>query len=126
MLSTNVLRFHVFFKHGQVDLKGEKVVFASEMARVEKIAIEENDLGQNTDELYMQHAANGMLPIVLDFISNKGLSDNVFLLCAKGNNSGDAYLLGNLLLQNNYKVTAFQLNSFEECSKSVFFTIETI
>lgn len=96
-----------------VAVEGQKVVFATEMARIEKKAIAE---GSGTSREYMLKAADGIFEVVLNYIHEKSLSSNVILVCGKGNNAGDAYSVGEKLLENDFLVKAYQVFPIDECS----------
>lgn len=100
-------------KNHPVPLEGEKITTASDMALMEKRAIYEHDA---TDEEYMTEAANAMFRVILDYHMQHNLPNKVYLLCNKGNNSGDAYSIGELLLSRDFSVTAYQFISLSESS----------
>lgn len=89
-----------------------KVVTAKEMARIEKLSYQH---GAN-EETFMNEAGRGVADHVLSFISKKNLLPRVVLLCGKGNNAGDAYVAGSLLLDRGAEVTAFAYFPLEESS----------
>lgn len=97
-----------------VAVEGQKVVFATEMARIEKKAMAE-DSGLSAE--YMQNAADGIFEVVLNYIHEKSLPSEVILICGKGNNAGDAYSVGEKLLDNDFLVKAFQIFPKNECSE---------
>lgn len=70
-----------------------------------------------SEETFMEQAGAGIASEVNQYLQNHHLKRNVFLLCAKGNNSGDAYVAGRYLLQMDCKVQAFQSVPIETCSK---------
>lgn len=84
-----------------------KVLSSKEMLRVEKMSFSEN---KGQEELFMEAAGKGVASLVLDF-SKESLkkSPSIVLLCAKGNNTGDAYVAGRYLLKAGYKVEALEL-----------------
>ena len=92
---------------------GEAVVSAQAMAEGEKTAIREGD---GTAAVYMQTAAENIASIIRDLIEAESLPHQVLLLCAKGNNSGDAYAAGCLLLEAGIAVTAYQFVTLDQCS----------
>lgn len=102
------------FKTHPVSFVSEKIVFAQDMAKFEKIAI---DAGDATSNEYMEKAAEGIFDRLLDFMEERSLKREVVLLCAKGNNSGDAYAVGHRLLEKNIKTIAYQLFPWENCSE---------
>lgn len=91
----------------------QKVILSSEMARVEKLSIEEGA----SSEGYMLKAGLGISEKLQDYIENNHLSKRVILLVGKGNNGGDAYVAGCDLLKKGYKVLALYLFDAKECSK---------
>ncbi|MCH9630193.1 MAG: Bifunctional NAD(P)H-hydrate repair enzyme Nnr [Chlamydiia bacterium] len=90
-----------------------KITAAKEMARVEKLSIEEGAC----DEQYMLDAAAGIERSLVDFISKQKLEKQVTLLVGKGNNGGDAYVVGVSLLKKGFSVLAFCVCSAKECSR---------
>ncbi len=101
-------------KYFPVSVEGDKVVSASEMARIESVAILEGDA---TADQYMEKAALGILDIVLRYIEEKKLPRTVLLLCGKGNNGGDCFSVGEKLLAIGYKVAAHHLFPISDCSQ---------
>ena len=99
-------------KRFPVALEGQKVVLASEMARIEALAISEGD---GTAEEYMEKAAHGIFEVALTYLREKNLSNEVILICGKGNNAGDAYAVGIKLLED-FQVKAYQLFPLESSS----------
>ncbi|WP_194847029.1 NAD(P)H-hydrate dehydratase [Candidatus Neptunochlamydia vexilliferae] len=93
-------------------LEGYKVVRAEEMARVERASIEAGASG----EAYMLKAGEGIASRVEQFIKQKDLERRVTLLVGKGNNGGDAFVAGTLLLGKGFVVEAYQGVSLEEAS----------
>ncbi len=96
-----------------VAVEGQKVVFATELSRIEKKAIDERS---NRGAEFMLRAAEGIYEIVLNYIHEKNLSSDVVLICGKGNNTGDAYSVGEKLLENDFQVRAYQIFPISECS----------
>jgi hydroxyethylthiazole kinase-like uncharacterized protein yjeF len=96
------------------ELEGQKIVYATDMALMEKRAISEKD---NTDDGYMILAADGIFEQLQNFFNQRNLKTEVILLCGKGNNAGDAYAVGERLLNVGYSVKAFQLFPLKDCSK---------
>ncbi len=90
----------------------EKVVSAREMARIEKKSFED---GQSP-ERYMTAAGLGIATRVEVYIEAHELKRQVSLLVGKGNNGGDAFTAGIVLLEHGYEVNAFHLFPFEECA----------
>ncbi|PCI95274.1 bifunctional ADP-dependent NAD(P)H-hydrate dehydratase/NAD(P)H-hydrate epimerase [Candidatus Aerophobetes bacterium] len=90
-----------------------KITAAKEMARVERLSIEEGAC----DEKYMLDAAAGIEDALIDFISKQNLEKEITLLVGKGNNGGDAYVVGTSLLKKGFSVLAFCVCYAKECSK---------
>jgi hydroxyethylthiazole kinase-like uncharacterized protein yjeF len=95
-------------------LEGQKIVYASDMVEMERRAILEND---NTDDGYMQNAADGIFSVVQNFLAQKNLKSEVILLCGKGNNGADAFSVGEKLLSEGVSVKAYHLFPLNESSK---------
>ncbi len=89
-----------------------KIVRAKEMQRIEKLSLA---AGQNADD-YMDKAAEGIARTTIEFIEDLHLPKRVLLLAGKGNNGGDAYTAGALLLAHGYFVHAIQVFPLKECS----------
>ncbi len=97
-----------------VSFAGEKIVTAEEMEKGEKLALFEKDA--SADE-YMQRAAIGIFTLAQAYIAEHFLEPHVILLCARGNNSGDAYTVGERFLEKDIDVTAFQIAPLEGSSE---------
>ena len=95
-----------------VGLEGFKVITAREMARIEKLSIQQGA----SDEGYMLQAGAGIAERVTAFIQERGLQKRVTLLVGKGNNGGDAFVVGTILLKKGYAVHAYHLFPTEESS----------
>lgn len=95
-----------------MSLEGYKVITAQEMARIEKLSIEEGA----SSEGYMLKAGEGITKCVLDFIEQKKLGKEVTLLVGKGNNGGDAFVVGTLLRKGGFSVQAYHL--FQDAESS--------
>jgi len=89
-----------------------KVFTAQKIRDLEILAYKEGA----SEEFFMENAGRGIAEHVENFIVKKQLARLVFLLCAKGNNSGDAYVAGRYLLQSGYEVVAWQTVPLENCS----------
>ncbi len=89
-----------------------KVVTPKEMASCEARAYADNF----SEEAFMEQAGRGIAICVQEFIQKCALEKRVTLLCGKGNNSGDAYVAGRYLLQQNYQVFALQVTPIEKSS----------
>lgn len=91
-----------------------KVVSSEEMARIEKIAYASNSNASPRE--YMINAGKGIAEAVEDFILLNALEKEVTILIGKGNNGGDAYAAGSILLGKGFTVTAIQLFSIDQCT----------
>lgn len=89
-----------------------KVVTSKQMAEIEALAYKD---GASEVE-FMEEAGSGVAQVVMNFIEENGLGKQVVLLCAKGNNSGDAYVAGTELLEYDYAVLALQTAPIDTCS----------
>lgn len=89
-----------------------KVVKASEMGRIEKLAY---DRGASEEE-FMNRAGQGIAEHAQGFIGRYHLKPHIILLCGKGNNGGDAYVAGKILLDGGFDVRALSLSAFDVCS----------
>ncbi len=103
----------MLYQSRPVPLEGQKITTAAAMAVMEKRAIEEGDA---SGAEYMDKAAAQIFKQTMNFIHEGGFSSDVVLLCAKGNNSGDAYATGKHLIEEGCQVTALQLFNLDECS----------
>ena len=95
-----------------MELEGDKIVTAREMARVEKISI---DAGAS-DEAYMLRAGEGIAEHVEMFIQKRRLNKEITLLVGKGNNGGDAFVAGTVLLQKGFHVFACPIADLDEAT----------
>ncbi|MCC5831633.1 MAG: NAD(P)H-hydrate dehydratase [Chlamydiales bacterium] len=90
-----------------------KVIKAKEMGRIERLAY---DRGASEEE-FMNRAGEGVAELVRNFIARYHLKPIITLLCGKGNNAGDAYVAGRLLIEGGFLVNALAFSSFEEGSR---------
>lgn len=90
-----------------------KVVTAKQMAEIEALAYQDGALEKD----FMEAAGQGVANHVIEFIEWRGLHHEIFMLCGKGNNAGDAYVAGRYLLEQGYRVSALQIAPIETCSK---------
>jgi NAD(P)H-hydrate epimerase len=90
----------------------EKVVTATEMARIEKLAYAAgaSDLG------FMENAGKGIAEKTEQFVSEHALEKRVTLLVGKGNNGGDAFAAGKHLVSRGFSVTALLTYPLDHCS----------
>lgn len=89
-----------------------KIVKASEMGRIEKIAYSEGA----SEENFMMNAGQGVADAIQRFVAKHHLKPHILLLCGKGNNAGDAYVAGTLLQAGCFNVSAIAIAPLEECS----------
>lgn len=89
-----------------------KVISADEMVRVERLAY---DKGAK-DADFMEEAGRSVAAVIQKLVHQRGLAKVITLLCGKGNNAGDAYVVGRVLQGWGFAVTACQLVAIEECS----------
>ena len=89
-----------------------KIVTPKEMARIESLAYDEGA----KEEVFMENAGLGVATKIDRFCKDVAIENKILLLCAKGNNSGDAYVAGVHLLSWGYSVTAIQIVPWEDCS----------
>jgi len=90
-------------------IHGQKIVSAEEMRRIEKAA------GRDPAK-FMDKAAQGIAHITQEFIQQLNLPKKIVLLTGKGNNAGDAYTAGALLLKKGFSVLAISSFPLKECS----------
>ncbi len=95
-----------------MNLEGQKVVEAREMARVEKESI----AAGASDEGYMLKAGEGIAHRIGTFIEERGRFKKITLLVGKGNNGGDAFVAGIFLLNRGYEVQGYHLVEVGESS----------
>ncbi len=83
------------------------VLTTSQMRSVDQQAIGgDKSIGYS----YMMKAGMGLYEAVVDMISP---AQQVAIVCGKGNNGGDGYVLGRMLLDQGYKVMCFSLTDEE-------------
>lgn len=63
---------------------------------------------------YMSKAARGLYEAITEMIPNKNfgditVSESIVVVCGKGNNGGDGYLLAKFLINSGYRVRCFSL-----------------
>lgn len=80
-----------------------KIIRAEEMARIERLSFE----GGCSEEAFMEQAGLGITNTLLS-ITKKS---HITLLVSKGNNSGDAYVVGKYLLQKGYFPLALEIST---------------
>lgn len=79
-----------------------KIVKAKEMARIEKLAYAEGA----SEEAFMLQAGQGVAELVQHVVGRLHLKPKIVLLCGSGNNAGDAYVAGKILLNGGFHVKA--------------------
>lgn len=89
-----------------------KIVKAKEMARIEKLAYSEGA----SEEAFMLQAGLGVAELVQHVVARLHLKPKITLLCGSGNNAGDAFVAGKILLQGGFDVRAMSCASFEKSS----------
>lgn len=89
-----------------------KVITSSMMAEIESQAYSQGF----KDIDFMEEAGRGIAEAASVFIQTLPFLPELFLLCGKGNNGGDAFAAGSYLLKKGFKVTAIQLNPLDQCS----------
>ncbi|MDJ0652116.1 MAG: NAD(P)H-hydrate dehydratase [Simkaniaceae bacterium] len=94
-----------------MQLEGQKVVEAKEMARMERESIQKGA----SDEGYMFKAGEGIAQRIEAFIEEKGRAKKVTLLAGKGNNGGDAFVAGTFLIHRGFEVQAYHLAEAVDC-----------
>lgn len=82
------------------------------MARIEKIAYGRGA----SEEVFMERAGAGVADCVQRFIAEHHLKPKILLLCGKGNNGGDAYVAGRILIQGDFHVEALASGSLDDSS----------
>src|ERR1700722_16783002 len=93
-------------------LEAQKVITAQEMTRIERLAYAEGA----SEKHFMENAARSIAEITSNFIQDNHLEKKVSLLAGKGNNAGDAFATGALLLERGYSVTAWHFYPMQSCS----------
>lgn len=86
-------------------IDGYKVITSEEMASLEALSIEEG----SSSEAYMLQAGEGVATRVIAYIEENNKQKECVLLVGKGNNGGDAYVVGINLLKKGFFVKAYHL-----------------
>jgi NAD(P)H-hydrate epimerase len=89
-----------------------KVVSAKVMSELEAHAYQQGYTGRD----FMENAGRGIALATHDFIQQHQLPTDIWLLCGKGNNAGDAFVAGCHLLELGYHVIAVQFDPLDHCS----------
>ena len=84
------------------------VLSATEMARIEKLAIQDG----YEEDVFMEKAGAS----IVQALDPAWLNQPIYLLVGKGNNGGDAFVVGRILLQQGYIVKALHFYPLEVCS----------
>jgi ADP-dependent NAD(P)H-hydrate dehydratase / NAD(P)H-hydrate epimerase len=87
-----------------------KIVKAQEMARIEQLAYAQGA----SEEEFMNRAGRGVAEFVQHRIATLHIQPKILLLCGSGNNAGDAYVAGRILLEGGFQVRALALSAFEQ------------
>lgn len=95
-----------------MEIEGQKVIEAGEMAHIEKLSIEDGA----SSEGYMLKAGEGIAKRIESFVEEKGRAKKITLLVGKGNNGGDAFVAGTFLLNGGFEVQAYHLVDATESS----------
>ncbi|MGL5264536.1 MAG: NAD(P)H-hydrate dehydratase [Candidatus Rhabdochlamydia sp.] len=93
-------------------LDGIKVVTAQEMKDIEDSAYQKG----HSERDFMQQAGASVANEVEKFIREKKLSKEVLLFAGKGNNAGDGFAAGSLLVKKGYVVIAYPIYPLESFS----------
>ena len=94
-----------------------KVATSKEMARLESLSYERGF----KEEQFMRNAGDGVANAAVKFCNQWNAAKNVLILAGKGNNAGDAYVAGQILLQQGYRVSAWYEQNAKEsplCQKN--------
>lgn len=89
-----------------------KIFTAQQMRELETQAYQEGA----SEEAFMEQAGVGIARVAEDYLQKNHLPKIVLLLCAKGNNSGDAYVAGRYLIESGCTVQALQSVPIDSCS----------
>ncbi len=89
-----------------------KVFTSQQMRDIEARAYQEG----SSEEDFMEKAGAGIARATEEFARKNKIPKHVIFLCAKGNNSGDAYVAGRYLLEAGYSVQSIQSVPIESCS----------
>ncbi|MCH9617752.1 MAG: Bifunctional NAD(P)H-hydrate repair enzyme Nnr [Chlamydiia bacterium] len=98
--------FLLFTSGKNISPFGEIIVSATSMASYERQLMKKDPC---LSEKFMDIAALGLCHVLENKVFTVHSFERVVLLVGKGNNGGDAYALGALLLQMGYEVIAFQI-----------------
>lgn len=93
-------------------MEGYKVIRSSEMARIEKLSLNDGA----SSEAYMETAGEGIARVVEKKVAAWDLMKEVTLLVGRGNNGGDAFVAGAYLLDRGFEVNAYHLFELEQSS----------
>ena len=92
---------------------GTKVVSAEEMARVEKLAVQNGC----SEEKFIEGAGTRVATAAMKWIEQHQLPKSLTLLVGKGNKGADAYAAGSVLLEEGFRVKAYSCFPPESCSE---------
>jgi len=99
-----------------------RLVKASEMQEMDRLAIQELGI---PGAVLMENAARGASRIFLEHFDPPGGS-NVVILCGRGNNGGDGYVMARYLLQAGLKIEVIVLSEFGRISGDALTNLEII
>lgn len=75
------------------------------MGRIEQLAYSQGA----SEEVFMMQAGEGVAEVIQHTIARLHLKPHILLLCGSGNNAGDAYVAGKILLDGGFHVKALAL-----------------
>src|SRR5688572_13927463 len=89
-----------------------KVISPHEMMRIEALSVADGA----SQEQYMEQAGLGVARCVRDYLHAHHRQQQVLLLCGKGNNGGDAFTTGRILLEWGIEASALYVTPLDQCS----------
>jgi len=89
-----------------------KIVTSQEMGRIERLAY----AAGASEEAFMESAGAGVASAAQRLIGKLHLKPSIMLLCGSGNNAGDAYVAGRILLAGGFMVSALACAPYEKSS----------
>lgn len=94
-----------------------KVISPSEMIQLETQSLAAGAARDASPEQYMEQAALSIARYVRDYLHLHHRESQVLLLCGKGNNGGDAFTAGRILLEWGIEVSALYVTPLEQCGR---------
>lgn len=88
-----------------------KVLSASEIKRIEKLAIQEGC----SEEEFIRKAGEQIAKAAKEWMAQHQLPKHVIVFAGKGNNGADALAAGEILLRDGFEVQAYHLASLHQC-----------